>query len=88
MRPGVVTGAQLAAWANRKITAAEKAGRGTICPTMREACKRFSCSMDAIRDACEDGTFEGDYLGIAVAVGGNGGYYPLKAHEQLIEVEL
>ena len=81
------TGKQLWKWANKKIVASEKAGKGTKCPTFREAGKRFGCSYDDLEDAISDPPDEADYLNLADAIGIPGyGYANMDARgEWLIE---
>lgn len=57
-------------WARAYAKEHEDAGRGTQYPTLREATKRFRCTLDDIENVIGDDLGEGDrYLGIAVAVG-------------------
>lgn len=62
---------ELFKYADRFARRHENAGRGTVCPTMRQAAKRFRCTYDDIEDACNDG-FEHGYLGIATGFGISG----------------
>jgi len=75
-------------WARAYAKKHEDAGRGTQYPTMREATKRFRCTLDDIENVMGDDLGEEDrYLGIAVAVGVHGvGYANIETRgEQLIE---
>lgn len=64
-------------WARGYSKRHEDSGKGTQYPTMREATKRFKCSMDDIENVMGDDLGDGEdrYLGLAVAVrvGGHGG---------------
>jgi hypothetical protein len=63
-------------WARGYAKRHEDTGKGTQYPTMREATKRFRCTLDDIENVIGDDLGEEDrYLGIATAVraGGMGG---------------
>jgi hypothetical protein len=75
-------------WARAYAKKHEDTGRGTQYPTMREATKRFRCTLDDIENVMGDDLGEEDrYLGIAVAVGIPGvGYANIETRgDQLIE---
>lgn len=76
-------------WARAYAKRHEDAGQGTQYPTMREATKRFRCTLDDIEAVIGDdlGDDEDRYLGIAVAVGIQGvGTANIEVRgEQLIE---
>ena len=59
---------ELFKYADRFARRNENAGRGTICPTVRHAAKRFRCTYDEIEDACNEGVEDG-YLGLATGFG-------------------
>jgi len=82
-----LTGKQLWKWANKKTKTAENAGKGSVCPTFREAAKRFGCSYDAIEDAINDPPDDVEYLNLADAIGIPGcGFAEIKVKgEWLIE---
>ena len=63
-----MTPKQLFDYADRFARRHEDAGKGTVCPTLRQVSKRFRCTYDEIEDACEEGV-EDCYLGIATAFG-------------------
>lgn len=59
-------------WARAYAKKHEDAGRGSQYPTMREATKRFRCSMDDIENVISDDLGDEDrYLGLIVAHGVN-----------------
>lgn len=77
MRP---TGKQLYDWAKKKHH-----------PTVKEAAKRFGCSMGLIRQVIEDtdiASETGDllsYLGLGVAYGNQTGMFELPEEAQIVE---
>jgi len=72
-------------YANSFTYASEKADRGTLFPTFRQAAKHFRVRLTDIEDAIEDYNGEG-YMGAAVGFRcGNGvGYYEKKG-DYLVE---
>lgn len=55
-------------WARGYAKRQENSGRGTQYPTMREATKRFRCTMDDIENIVGDDLDDDDkYLGLGVA---------------------
>lgn len=78
-------------WARGYAKRNEDAGDGTKYPTMREATKRFRCTLDDIEDVLGDDIEDDEigpdyYLGIATAWGGNGGVAAIEVRgEYLIE---
>lgn len=89
-RPSL-TATALWLWARAYAKRHEDAGRGTQYPTLREATRRFRCTLDDIENTVGDDVevegHEDYYLGIAVAVGISGsGYADLEPRgEQLVE---
>ena len=56
-------------WARRYAKRREDAGKGTQYPTLRQATKRFRCSMDDIEGVIHDDLGDDSrYLGLIVAV--------------------
>lgn len=87
-----ITAPRLWKWARGYAKKREDAGKGTVYPTMREATKRFHCTLDDIEDVVGDDIEDDDeigpdhYLGIGVAWGVNGGMAPIEVRgEQIIE---
>jgi hypothetical protein len=82
-----MTAQELFNWARAYSKRAQAAGKCETCPTMREATKRFRCTMDDIEDVIGDDIKGDHYLGIATAVGVQGvGCADIEPRgEQLIE---
>lgn len=75
-------------WARAYAKRREDAGLGTRYPTMREATKRFHCTLDDVENVVGDDLGdENRYLGIAVALGTLGAGHANINHrsEQLVE---
>lgn len=70
-------------YADRFARRAEAKGRGTQYPMLRQAARRFYCTYDDLEAACS--AYDGaGYLGIAVAMRTNSGYWEIEPR-QLIE---
>ena len=74
-RRGSLSATALWNWARKHAKRHEDAGRGTRYPTMRDATKRFRCTLDDIEGITGDDVEGQDdyYLGIATAIGVPGG---------------
>lgn len=84
-RKPALTASALFEWADRYARRQEKADRGTVYPTLRQAARRFGARLDDIEDAADQGVDDG-YLGIAVAMGVQGvGHYDLSRADRLVE---
>ena len=63
-----MTAQELFNWARKYAKRHEDIGRGTQYPTMREATKRFHCTLDDIENIIDDDIEpEDSYLGLGVA---------------------
>ena len=81
----MLTPKALFTYADRFATRHEKAGRGTVYPTLRQAARRFRTTVAEVEEAVDSGDV-GGYLGIAVAIGIPGvGYADLPRGEWMVE---